>query len=146
MIKELNFKLVNPRKPNNFDTSKISGQYLDFNISGQSLKKYLGIENDNSVTPFGWFLNKNEQSKSLQQFRLQVRSHLPSNRVELYVCSDCGDISCGSVTAQILNMGNRIVWTKFARQSEPNEISSFFSVEDLEFERSSYFKALSQIK
>ena len=146
MIKDLNLNWLRPNKLNDFDTSKISGQYLDFNISGQSLKEYLGIENDSSVTPLGWFLNKSEQSKSLQEFRLQIKPHLPNNRVELYICNECGDIGCGSVTAKIIDMGDKIVWTEFARQSDPDEVGSYFEVLDLEFERNSYFKALAQVK
>ena len=146
MKKDLTLRWINRDKGINVDTSTISGKYLDFNISGQSLKEYLGITKDSSVTPFGWFLNKNEQSKALKEFRLQTKPHLPDNRIEVYICDECGHIGCGSVTAQIHDKGDKIVWAKFARQHNSDEVSSLFDVEDLEFERTSYFAALAAIK
>jgi len=146
MTKYFALNWVTLYKPGDLAASTNSGKYLDFNISGESLKEYLGISTDNSVTPFGWFLNKSEQSKALKEFRLQTKPHLADNRIEIYICNECGDIGCGSVTVQIHDRGEKIVWAKFAKQHNPDEISSLFDVEDLELERTSYFAALAVIK
>ncbi len=128
-----------------FDPEIISGQFLDYNIAGISLQKYLGIDNKNIVTPFGWFLTKDEEKRVLKEFRLQSKTQLPQNRIELYICGQCGDIGCGSITAQIFDKGDRIVWTNFANQSNEDEIGESFNVDAIEFERVNYFKAFSKI-
>jgi hypothetical protein len=71
---------------------------------------------------------------------------LVDNRVELYICAACGDIGCGAVTAKVIDKGDRIVSSEFTSQSDPDEVSEVIEVEDLEFERNAYFKALSQVK
>ena len=44
-------------------------QYLDYIISEQSLREYLGINNKSSVTPFGFFSGKEEQKRILKEFK-----------------------------------------------------------------------------
>lgn len=142
----LNWVTVTDLNSKNFDNAQMSGKYLDFIISNQPLNKYLGFESKNIVTPFGWFLNKNEQIRILKEFRLQTKTKLPNNRIELYICPACGDIGCGSVTAQIFDKGDKILWTNFANQSDEQEVGELFDVKTLEFERNNYYKAFSQVK
>jgi len=120
-------------------------QYLDYIVSGQSLREYLGIENKSSVTPFGFFPNKEELKRSLKEFRLQQKTYLPGDRIELYICDCCGDIGCGAITAKIIDEGDKIIWTNFANQSRHDEIGQEIQVEQIEFERQMYFKAFSII-
>ena len=138
MFKDLQLKWTT--HPDN----KYSGRrYLDFIVSGQSLRDYLGIKNKSSVTLFGFFPIREEQIKALKEFRLQQKPQLPGNRIELYVCENCGDIGCGAVTAKIIDRGDRIVWTEFAKQSDQGEIGERIGAEEIEFERQNYFKAFS---
>ena len=120
-------------------------QFLDFIVSGESLRSYLGLKNNLTVTPFGFFPSKEEEKRNLQEFRLQQKTQLEGNRIELYICEDCGDIGCGAVTAKIIDRGDKIIWTEFANQSTPEEIHSQINVEEIEFDRQDYFKALEKI-
>ena len=139
MFKDLQLKWTN--HPEN----KYSGrQYLDFIIAGQSLRDYLGIENKTSVTPFGFFSNKKEEKRALGEFRFQQKTQLSDDRIELYVCENCGDLACGAITAKIIERGDRIVWTEFANQSDQEEISEPFDIEEIEFTRENYFNAFSK--
>ena len=123
MIKDLQLKWTH--HPDN----KFSGrQYMDFIIVGQSLRDYLGLKNKSLVTPFGFFPSKEEQIRVLNEFRLHQKTQLSHNRIELYVCDECGDISCGAITAKIIDRGDRIVWTEFASQSDREEISEKIDV------------------
>ena len=141
MFKELQLKWTN--QPD----SEYSGrQYLDFIIGGQSLKDHLGMKNDSSVTHFGFFPNKEEQKRALKEFRLQQKTQLSDNRIELYVCGNCGDIGCGAITAKIIDRGDRIVWAEFANQSDQKEIGEIINVEEIEFNRQNYFNALSTVE
>lgn len=143
MQKELVLTWVN--LPKN-DIEGVSGQHLDFFVSGESLKNYLGIQSDSRVTPFGWFNNKQEQLRVLKEFRLQAKSSLVDNRIELYICAACGDIGCGSITTKVIDRGDKIVWAEFANQNHIDEIHSLIEIESIEFDRQNYFQALSQIK
>lgn len=120
--------------------------YFDFIISGQRLREYLQIQNRYSVTAIGFFENIEQQIIALKQFRLQQKTLLPGDRIELYICESCGDIACGSITARIIDNGERIIWTAFAHQSDPDEHGEVLNVADLEFDRQQYFKAFSSIK
>ena len=140
MIKDL--QLIWTNHPN----KEYSGrQYLDYIISGQPLREYLGIKSNSSVTPFGFFPNKEEQKRILKEFRLQKKTRLVGDRIELYICECCGDISCGSITVKIIDNGDKIVWTNFASQSDPDEIGEEIRVDQIEFDRQSYFSAFSNI-
>lgn len=119
--------------------------YLDYIVSGQPLREYLRIKGKSNVTPFGFFPIINEQKRALREFRLQQKTQLASNRIELYICECCGDISCGAITAKIIDAGNRIIWTGFANQNNPEDIIEEIPAEPIEFDRQSYLKALSII-
>ncbi len=120
-------------------------QYLDYIISGQPLREYLGIKNKSSVTPFGFFPSKEVQKRILKKFRLHQKTQLLGDRIELYICECCGEIGCGAITVKIIDKGDKIVWTHFANQSDPDEIGEEIQVDQIEFERQSYFKAFSNI-
>ena len=120
-------------------------QYLDYIISGQPLREYLGVKSKSSVTPFGFFQSKAEQKRILKEFRLQQKTQLVGDRIELYICECCGDIACGALTSKIIDNGNKIIWTHFANQNDPDEIGEELQVEQIEFDRQNYFKAFLNI-
>ncbi len=120
-------------------------QYFDYLTSGQLLREYLGIKSILSVTPFGFFPSKEEQNRILKEFKLQQKTQLIEDRIELYICECCGDISCGAVTVKIIDRGDKIIWTHFAKQSDRDEIGEEIQVDQIEFDRQSYFKAFSNI-
>jgi hypothetical protein len=120
-------------------------QYAEFMISGEPLKNYLGFPTSKSVTPIGFFENKELEKIALNEFRLKQKTRLFDSRVQLYVCAECRDIGCGSVTVKIIDKGDRIIWTEFGEQSSEDEISEFINVEEIEFERKNYFNAFARI-
>lgn len=64
-------------------------RYLDFNVSGVSLKKILGIEKADYITLFGWGTSKNYDRHILDVFTMKQKSELQTGRIMLYVCSEC---------------------------------------------------------
>jgi hypothetical protein len=125
------------------DNGEPKRQYWDFVVSGESLQKYLRA---GGVTQLGYFPNKSQERTFLRQLRMQEKSELVDRRVEIYVCSECGDIGCGAVTVRIEDHGDRIIWKDFAHQSDPEYVGELIDVEPLEFDRESYFKALAHFK
>jgi hypothetical protein len=61
----------------------------------------------------------------------------------LYLCDCCGDISCGAITVKIIDKGDKIIWTDFANQNNPDEIGEEKKVSQIEFDRQAYFKTFS---
>ena len=120
--------------------------YLDFTISGQSLKTLLNLEKSDLITLFGWGENKDYTKKILRIFRLQEKSNLQSGRIMLYVCPECGDIGCGAVTVRIEDLGDRIIWKDFGYETDHGGVTKKYSdIPQVEFERQSYFQAFSKL-
>jgi len=141
MIKNLELRWTKHQSKEHSDR-----QYLDYIVSGQPLREYLGIKNNSRVTPFGFFQNIKEERKALKEFRLQQKTQLSGNRIELYICECCGDIGCGSITAKIIDSGDKIIWTHFANQSNPEDIGEEIIVEQIEFERQVYLNAFATLR
>ena len=140
MIKDL--QLIWTKHPSKEYSNR---QYLDFIISGQPLREYLGIKNKSSVTPFGFFPSQEEQKRILNEFMLQQKTQLLGDRIELYICERCGDIGCGAITVRIVDNGDKIIWTHFANQCDPDEIGEEIQAYQLEFDKQNYFKVFSEI-
>jgi hypothetical protein len=120
--------------------------YFDFFISGNSLKTILSIETADYITLFGWGTNQEYDRHILNVFRLKEKSQLESGRVMIYVCPECGDIGCGAITATIRDFGDRIIWSDFGYENDYEGVQEIYDqVKPIEFDRKSYFAALSKI-
>jgi len=103
------------------------------------------------VTVLGdWFTNPLFEAIHLRGLLLEHPSFLESGRYELYVCPLCGDIGCGSITAEIEATEDRVVWRDFALEvnywfDDPSEMlirDDYGRVGPLEFDRAQYREAL----
>lgn len=119
-------------------------KYLDFSVSGQSLKKLLDIEGSGLITPFGWGAKPAYEKEVLRQFRLQQKGELSTGRVMIYVCPECGDIDCGAVTAVIKDYGYSIIWKDFGFENGNGVTEVFEHIPPIEFERQAYFQAFAK--
>jgi hypothetical protein len=120
-------------------------EYLDFVISGRSLKSILGIENADYATLIGSGTKREFVKQILNIFRLKEKSYLETGRVMIYACPECGDIGCGAITAVILDLGSKIVWKDFGYETGHGGVTEEYSnIEPIEFDRQSYFEAFSK--
>jgi hypothetical protein len=88
--------------------------FLDFVIDGRSLKDDLdsdGYIDDVSIVGSG-FLAEAERSW-LDILLGDKQPALESGRVESYVCGECGDIGCGSITISLEFEAKAVVWRDF---------------------------------
>jgi hypothetical protein len=85
--------------------------YLDFVIDGRSL--YKRLDSPDAVTLLGW-LEPDQHEAVISELLLLKPTALAENRRELYVCPECGDIGCGSITAVVTKHGDRVIWSDFA--------------------------------
>lgn len=63
---------------------------------------------------------------------------MPTDRILLYVCSDCGDISCGALSAKIDFSENKIIWSDFAYENSIEIVERYPEVGPFEFSKEEY--------
>jgi hypothetical protein len=56
------------------------------------------------VSPLGWI------HESFERLVLQSPPDLPGGRTSILVCSQCGDLGCGAVSAVIIRDGDEVIW------------------------------------
>ena len=75
-------------------------------------------------------------------------SALPSGRVPLYICEQCGDLGCQTVAVHVSEYEECVVWSSLAyddinRRPVAGEVASSFSyLRDLYFLREQYEEAI----
>jgi hypothetical protein len=80
-------------------------RFLDFHADGQSL--YEAIDED-LISCLGWFTIE-EDEHAAQRLLLAEQPDV-DGRFAIYVCPECGDIYCGTLTVIIERQGGEFVW------------------------------------
>jgi hypothetical protein len=128
---------------------KAERDYFDFYISGTRLLDLLGGGiNPDAITPLGWEEVKT-QERALAELLLGQAPSLPTGRCMLYVCAQCGDISCGAITVRIQREGEFIVWRDFGYEhdwEDDQHLSQFASVGPFYFEPAQYEQTLKSFR
>lgn len=81
----------------------------DFVVDGRSLA---AMVRGDVVGALGWGDAVWEAGVTDKLLR-RAEPDLPPDRVALYVCPECGDLSCGAVTASVTREGEAVVWRDF---------------------------------
>jgi hypothetical protein len=129
------------RKGDNKDTTE--RHYLDFIISGKSLKTILDMEDSDKITPFGLYDEKYEKQIK-NSFKLQGKPELRTKRVPLYICAECGDIGCGAITVSVKCRENKIIWEEFGYENGFEDLKEYNHIKPIEFDKESYLQAFSE--
>jgi hypothetical protein len=112
---------------------------LDFVIDGRSLKDRICV--GDRVTPLGSWFPVPDQGFVEQLLGLR-QGDSPSGRVPLYVCSECGDLGCGAITAVVERTDDTVVWRNFAYENnydpEMTEVDAFRGVGPFVFSAAHY--------
>lgn len=82
--------------------------FLDILVDGESLQRK--VEAYDRAGVLGWGL---DEASSLHELLGKTASRLPSGRVPLYVCPECGDVDCGTVAVRIAFSADTVVWSDF---------------------------------
>ena len=85
-------------------TSKSERHFLDFVVDGQSLWRALGERHD-MVSILCAEYSAAETAKAIERLRLNEKAELPNGRCSFFVCSECGDLGCGAITALVERQG-----------------------------------------
>jgi hypothetical protein len=117
-------------------------EFLDFIVDGQSMRNLLKTEN---ITGIGWG-SKEEQKKYIGQLQKPENSDLPSKRVPLYICSECGDIGCGAITIEISQEPGKVIWSRFGYENNYEDdikcLDIYSEIGPFEFDENDYNRLL----
>ncbi len=114
-------------------------RFLDFVIDGISLYEVLG----DLISPLGWG-ELAQQQKALDRLLLRSPADLPNDRRSIYVCPECGDLGCGTISATIDRVSDKIVWRDFAYENnyDPEMFTRHDDIGPFEFDVAEYTNVL----
>jgi hypothetical protein len=94
-------------------SNKYERLYLDFCLGGQTVFR-ADVERRDLCSVL-WIDPPvpEERDNSVLRLLKELPGDLPNDRVSLYICPECGDIGCGSITAKISINGDEVVWSEF---------------------------------
>lgn len=125
---------------------KSERHFLDFVVDGESLWEKVGSERDAvSVICFEYIYE--ETVKAISRLLLTEKAVIPGDRRSLFICSECGDIGCGAVTAFVEREGQWIVWKDFGYENdyeENNRLDEYRHIGAYRFEWTRYESAFLQ--
>ena len=125
-------------------TSKSERHFLDFVVNGQSLWETLGKRHD-MVSILCLEFSPNETAKSIKRLLLSEKADLPNDRRSLFVCSECGDVGCGAMTATVHREGATISWRDFGYENTYEDkvnLDDYKTVGPLTFDAMAYEQLL----
>jgi len=95
---------------------KSERHFLDFVVNGQSLWQTVGKPRDLVTVLCGEF-SVGETRKAVDRLLLTEKADLPNDRRSLFVCSECGDLGCGAISAIVTGEGGTIIWKAFGYEN-----------------------------
>lgn len=124
-------------------------KYFDFIVNGNSLEKLLGIKSDYLIGKLGWTVNIEYENKLINEFLGVEKPELISSRTSFYVCPECGDIGCGSITAKIEIKEKSVVWKDFSFENdsdEPFDLNQYKEIGPFEFDKTAYTNTIEKLR
>lgn len=71
-----------------------------------------------SEVVLGWSaMSREAEQRTIEQLLGVRASDLPSGRMPLLVCEECGDVACGAIAARIDRNGTVITWSDWAYEN-----------------------------
>jgi hypothetical protein len=122
-------------------TERISS---DFQIDGESLLSLL-IREDGGHSDFMGALVQGlpeSQENVAMQLRLQADPSSDTGRILLYICPECGDISCGAYSVRASRDSSTYSWSDFAYENGYEDARRLDQVGPFTFEASQYEAAI----
>jgi hypothetical protein len=100
--------------------TKSERHFWDFVVNGKSLWEELGKRHD-MVSVFCEEYAKETSVNAAARLLLQQKADMPNDRRSLFVCSECGDLWCGAITAIVEKQGKSVVWKAFGYENTYEE-------------------------
>ena len=128
-------------------TRKHERKYVDFIVSGQPLSDIFQTKESDMISMFGWTTNIEYESRTLKEFLKQEPAELDTGRTIIYGCSECGDIGCGAITVEIVELSNKIIWKDFGYENNYSgfDLEDYKHIQQFEFDKQEYFAEFEKI-
>lgn len=123
---------------------KSERHFLDFVINGASLWERLGKARD-MVSILCVEFSAEETAKAVNRLLLSENANLPKDRRPLFVCSECGDLGCGTITAQVEKREGIVTWKNIGYENNYEdrvELDEYSTVGPFTFEAVAYEQTL----
>jgi hypothetical protein len=125
-----------------WSSSTRRGKVLDFLISGKSILKVIEKRGFDMVPRLGSALQPTDTS-TRALLLLETDGDMPSGRVALYVCSECGGYGCGVVSVKISSDGSRFIWHNFVWETDYDDnVVPLEKLGPFEFDGNQYREAI----
>ncbi len=127
-------------------TSKSERHFLDFVVDGESLWEALGERHD-MVSILCAEYSADETAKAIGRLLLNEKADLPNDRRSVFLCSECGDLGCGAITAVVERQGETITWKVFGYENTYDDkilLDAYRTVGPFTFDATDYEHTLLQ--
>jgi len=95
---------------------KSERRFLDFIVDGQSLWELVGKRHD-TVSILCFDYSRDEVTKAVRRLLLTEKADLPNDRRSIFICSECGDVGCGAITALVERQNDTVIWKAFGYEN-----------------------------
>jgi hypothetical protein len=123
---------------------KSSRSFFDVIVDGSSLWERLGKPDLVSVLCSDFTLP--ETLKAVDRLLLRCDADLPNDRRSLFICAECGDLGCGTVSVMVTRAADLLVWSDFGYENTNEErISRYGDIGPFQFDRERYESAFLEV-
>lgn len=95
---------------------KSERHFFDFIVDGQSLWEVLGKRHDLVSVLCVEYAN-NETANAISRLLLSGKAEFRNERRSFFVCSECGGLDCGAITAVVERQGETFTWRTFGYEN-----------------------------
>ena len=110
-------ELVLSRRVRAGSTSQRRVEFLDFVVDSCSIYDELCDRGYDFVSCLGW-LEEGSDGEARNRLSLLAPGDLPSGRCSLFVCPECADLGCGSISARISKADDVVVWSDLGYEND----------------------------
>jgi hypothetical protein len=121
---------------------KSERHFFDFVVDGQSLWEALGKRRD-MVSVLCVEYAKGATANVISRLLLSEKADFPNDRRSLFVCSECGGLDCGAITAVIERQGETFTWRAFGYENNYEDklsLDTYNTVGPFAFDATEYDK------
>lgn len=106
--------------------SKTARTTYDFVVGGRSLFEAVGGAEQDLCGVLD--CERHDRNRSaVACLSLEAPPPAPGGRQLIFVCPECGDLSCGAITCEVAVVGDEIVWRRFGFENDYDETMSDFA-------------------
>jgi len=125
---------------------KSERHFLDFVVDVQSLWELVGKPCD-TVSILCCEYSRDETTKAVRRLLLTEKADLPNGRRSIFICSECGDVGCGAITALVEKQGGTVTWRALGYENNHEDkvwLDDYRAVGPFTFNAAAYDRTLVQ--